>query len=246
MDSYTVILYDTSQDEMKGIEFAEELDVDGMIYCSIYHSESSIEKLADLGKPVVVNTDYEGNDFDTLHSEYGKGIYVAAKHLIDYGHKKIGYVGGTPTSAINTRRKKGFLSAMKASGQAVNQDWIFEMDFTMNAGYRAGMYFAALEERPTALCAANDIIAMGIMMAFNEKGIKIPEDISITGEDNIEFAQVCRPKLTTIDNSSTFFAEHADGLLMDRIKKHYGGEPRKVLCPRELVVRESTRKMPEG
>lgn len=244
-DGYTVILQEASNNEMKNIDYVDELGVDGIIFCSIYKSSANIERLMNVGKPVVINEEYDTLIFDTLCSEYGKGIYLAAEHLIHYGHKKIGYVGGMEKSSINERRKAGFIRALQKNDLPVNQDWIFEMDFTMNAGYKAGMYFAGLDERPTAICAANDIIAMGLLMAFNEKGIKIPEDISITGEDNIEFAKICRPTLTTIDNSSIFFANNAYEMLMDRIKKKYDGEPRKVICPRSLIVRESTKKIDE-
>lgn len=242
-DGYTVILQETTDNEMKAIDYVDELGVDGIIFCSIYKSMSNIERLMNINKPVVVNEEYDELIFDTLCSEYGKGIYLAAEHLVKYGHRKIGYVGGMVKSSINERRKAGFIRALQENGLSVNRDWIFEMDFTMNAGYKAGMYFAGLDERPTAICAANDIIAMGLLMAFNEKGIKIPDDISITGEDNIEFAKICRPTLTTIDNSSAFFAEKAYEMLMGRIKKQFTGDPRKIICPRDLVVRESTKEI---
>lgn len=240
-DGYTVILQETSNNEMKAINYVDELGVDGIIFCSVYKSTANLERLLNISKPVVVNEEYEELVFDTLCSEYGKGIYLAADHLVKYGHTKIGYVGGMAKSSINERRKAGFIRALQENSLVVNSDWVFEMDFTMNAGYKAGMYFAGLDEKPTAICAANDIIAMGLLMAFNEKGIKIPDDISITGEDNIEFAKICRPTLTTIDNSSIFFANKAYEMLMERIRKQYEGEPRKILCPRDLVVRESTK-----
>lgn len=241
-DGYTVILQEASNNEMKTINYVDELGVDGIIFCSIYRSEVNIERLLNIGKPVVVNEEYDTLVFDTLCSEYGKGIYLAADHLINYDHRKIGYVGGMEKSSINERRRTGFIRALQKNNLTVNKDWIFEMDFTMNAGYKAGMYFAGLDERPTAICAANDIIAMGLLMAFNEKGIRIPEDISVTGEDNIEFSKICRPTLTTIDNSSIFFANKAYEMVMERIKKQYDGEPRKVICPRTLIIRESTKK----
>ncbi|MCI9215575.1 LacI family DNA-binding transcriptional regulator [Lachnospiraceae bacterium 42-17] len=243
-EGYTIVLYDTAQreeEEIKAVSFAEELGADGIIYCSIYKSEECLKRLIQNGKPVIVNNNYKMAAFDTLYSEEGNGIYISARHLLECGHRKIGYVGGNPVSDVNIRRKRGFFKAVEEQDISVPEDWIFEMDFSMAAGYKAGMYFASLEERPTALCAANDIIAMGLITAFNERRIRIPQDISITGEDNIEFSKICRPTLTTVENSGSFFAENAYRLLMERIKKQYTGEARKIVCPRELIIRESTK-----
>lgn len=245
-DDYLTILYDTCQDyegELRAFEYAKELDVDGVVYCSIYKAQESMERLLAVGKPAVVNNLYDVTCFDTLYSEAGKGVYTAAKHLLECGHTKIGYVGGPPSSDVNLRRKRGFLRAMEESGLPTPRDWLFEMDFTLNAGYKAGAYFAALPGRPTAICAANDVLALGVITAFHERGIYVPENVSITGEDNIEFAKTYRPALTTIENSSSYFARKSYELLMDRLGGAYRGEPRRVVCPRELIVRESTRRL---
>lgn len=241
---YLPILYDSCQvydNELKALRYAKELNVDGVIYCSLYNNAQSMEQLSAIGRPAVVNNLFDQTLFDTLYSEAGKGIYTAAQYLINCGHKKIGYVGGSPSSDVNTRRKKGFMRAMSAAGVPMQDDWFFEMDFSMDAGYKAGLYFAALKNRPTAICAANDVLAMGLITAFHERGIRVPEDISITGEDNIDFAAHYRPALTTIENSSTHFAHTAYQMLMERLQKEYEGEPRKVICPRKLIIRESTK-----
>lgn len=241
---YSVLLYDSNADhklELQALELMEEIGVDGLIYCSIKNSDQVLQRLLTLGRPIVVSQHYDQLHFDTLHSVGGRGIYLAAKHLIELGHKRIAYVGGPENSTINKRRKAGFTAALEEAGLALEKDFCFEMDFTMDAGYKAGMYVSSLPSMPTAICAANDIIAMGVMQALRERGLQIPGDISLTGEDNIGFAQISRPGLTTINNSGSEFARRAMDLLFSRVAGEYDGPPRDVICPRELIVRESTR-----
>lgn len=241
---YSVLLYDTNADpkqERAAIVLMEEIGSDGLIFCSIENDSSIVEYLLLMQKPIIVAQRYENLVFDTLHSIGGRGIYLAAKHLLGLGHRKIAYVGGPEDSAINQRRKTGFLSALQEEGVTFSKDYCFEMDFTMDAGYKAGAYLSTLADRPTAICAANDIIAMGVMQALQERGMRIPADVSLTGEDNIGFAHISRPGLTTINNSGSEFAMRAADLLLSRISGEYSGPARDVICQRELIVRESTR-----
>ena len=241
---YSVLLYDSNADtrmELAGLDLMEDLGADGLIYCSTESAQEVQDRLMQLQKPIVVSQRLDGLHFDTLHSIGGRGIYLAARHLIDLGHRRIAYVGGPEGSPVNRRRRNGLLMALEENGLTLPRDLCFEMDFTMDAGYKAGMYIASLTSLPTAICAANDMIAMGVMQALQERGLRVPADISITGEDNIGFARICRPGLTTINNSGSEFSRRAADLLFDRIDGRYDGPPRDVVCPRELVVRESTR-----
>lgn len=241
---YSVLLYDSNADprlELSGLDLMDEVGADGLIYCSIETDDKVFKRLKELQKPIVVAQHYNDFCFDTLHSIGGRGIYLAARHLIELGHQKIAYVGGPESSAINRRRKAGLVMALEEEGLSLARDFCFEMDFTMDAGYKAGMYISSLAELPTAICAANDVIAMGVMQALMERGLRVPADISLTGEDNIGFARISRPGLTTINNSGSEFSLRAMELLFGRITGEYDGPPRDVICPRELIVRESTR-----
>lgn len=245
---YTVILYDTAEqeaNEMKAVELFSSHDSDGMIFCSASNSRDVFTRLKSLGRPTILTGKFEELAFDTLYSPGGHGIYMTAMHLIALGHRNIAYVGGPADSTINIRRRQGFLQAMAESGIEVNPDMFFEMNFSMDGGYRAGVYFTGIAERPTAICCANDMLAMGVMQSLAERGLRIPEDISLTGEDDIEYVSVCRPNLTTIRNPSGFIAEKAVDMLIERIEGIYDGPPREVLCKRELIVRQSTRALAE-
>lgn len=241
---YTVMLYDTAaleSNEEKAVQLFSNRDADGLFFCTIDKNKTVFERLKALNRPVVTNTRFDELLFDTIYSPGGHGIYIAAKHLLDLKHRDIAYAGGSAHSIVNMRRRSGFQKAMDEAGIHVHPDYFFEMDFTMDGGYRAGVYFAGLNRRPTAICCANDMIAMGVMQALNERGIRIPDDISLTGEDNIEYVQICRPGLTTTHNPSDFVAEQAVKMLIERIEEQYTGSPREVICSRELIVRNSTK-----
>lgn len=242
---YMAVLFDTGQkvdNELKAIKLFNEIGADGLIFCSINYSKTVFESLKKITKPIVLSNKYDELLFDTLHSVSGGGVYTAAKYLIKLGHKRIAYIGGPEGSLINEMRKSGFIKAMKEDCIQINKDLFFEMDFSMDAGYKGGVYISSLKEIPTAICAANDMIAMGVMLALRERGINIPEDISLTGQDNIEFAKISRPSLTTINNSGVYFAENALKMLFDRINGIYTGSPRDIVYPTELVIRDSTKK----
>jgi DNA-binding LacI/PurR family transcriptional regulator len=245
---FTVMLYDTAAleiNEEKAVQLFSNRDADGLFFCTIDKSRAVFDRLKALNRPVVTNTRFDELLFDTIYSPGGHGIYIAARHLLDLKHRDIAYAGGSAHSIVNMRRRSGFQKAMDEAGIQVHPDYFFEMDFTMDGGYRAGVYFAGLNRRPTAICCANDMIAMGVMQALNERGIRIPDDISLTGEDNIEYVQICRPGLTTTHNPSDFVAEQAVKMLIERIEEQYTGAPREVICARELIIRNSTKALPQ-
>jgi len=241
---YTVMLFDTAEqekNELRAVDLFAHGDADGLVFCTIAKSEAILRRLKEINRPTVLTVRFDELCFDTLYSPGGHGIYLAAAYLLKLGHRDIAYVGGPGESTINVRRKSGFSLALSEAGQEPNPDFFFEMDFSMEGGYRAGVYLLGLSKRPTAICCANDMLAMGVMQALQERGVRIPEDISLTGEDDIEYVRVCRPSLTTIHNPSSFVAQRAVEMLRERIEGRYDGAPREVICSRELILRQSTR-----
>lgn len=240
---YSVILYNTNEkleEEITAIEMFGDLNIDGLIFCSINTYSEVMNKLKQLDNPITLLNSYENSPFDTVHSLKSSGLYLAADYVAGLGHKHIAYAGGPSDSIINTRRRQGFVKALDQNGLDVNNDYIFEMGFSMDAGYRAGKYFSALPVRPTAICAANDLIALGVILALNECGMGIPEDVSITGMDDIEFAALNRPGLTTVTNNPIEFGVSAAGLIFDRLEGRYDGAPREINISRRLIIRNST------
>lgn len=192
---------ETMEGELEALKTARENTCDGVIYFPLFKTNETKKAKDALSIPCVTPSNLATSEV------FSKQIYNTTCYLISLGHKKIIYVGGSQLSWINTQRRNGFKMAMQEAGLPFNEEDWFEMDFSSTAGYKAGKYISGLKNRPTAICAANDQLAIGIMLAFKESGIKIPEDISITGMDDIEFARLMAPPLTTVKNDPTPMAE---------------------------------------
>ena len=141
--------------------------------------------------------------------------------------------------AVGKSRKQGYITALQNAGLNVDEKLSFEMGFSEDAGYKAGKYFSTLKKKPTAICCANDIVAMGVLTALYEEGIVVPDDISIVGMDDIIYSRISRPPLTSVSNVSNVFARSAFSMLFERIENTYEGEPREIIVERNLIIRES-------
>ncbi len=242
-NNYSCILYNTNEskeEEINAINTFSSIGADGIIFSSIFNGYKTLEMLSKTKKPIVLIGTFNNEEFEKVCAKKTKTL-IAAEYLIKNGHKKIAYVGGEINSKVNVKRKKRFIYTLEKHNIEFNENYCFEMDFTMEAGYKAGMYLSSLSERPTGVCAANDLIAIGMMMAFDENNIKIPEEISVIGMDNISFSSACKPKLTTVDNKSKEYGTHAANLLFDRINRTYTGECRVKEIDRKIIIRDSVK-----
>lgn len=164
------------------------------------------------------------------------------EHLIGLGHRRIGMILGEPRYAASGARWDGFLRAMAAHGLAVPDPWVRKGDFTFDSGVRAMEALLAGAERPTAVFASNDDMALGALAAIGEAGLSTPEDISVAGFDDSSGGRFSRPQLTTMRQPLVEMATYAVRALIageasascDR-----DVEPGR-LPPSELVVRRST------
>ncbi|MBE5780908.1 MAG: LacI family transcriptional regulator [Clostridiales bacterium] len=123
---------------------------------------------------------------------------MAAEHLVMAGHKRMGCITGSAVLNNMSERQKGFFAALKAHGITMEEDDCYAVTPTMEGARRDLLHQTRGKTLPTAFFAANDIIAMGAMMAFREKGIRVPEDVSIIGMDDLDLCLVTSPQLTTI------------------------------------------------
>ncbi|TCC24077.1 LacI family DNA-binding transcriptional regulator [Kribbella sindirgiensis] len=126
------------------------------------------------------------------------GGMAAAQHLLSLGHRRIGYVGGPPTSGCNQARLSGYRSAMESVGADVPAEYVWMSDFLYEDGLAGGTKLLDLRERPTAIFAGSDEVALGILEAARARGLRVPEDLSVVGFDDTEVARLASPPLTTV------------------------------------------------
>jgi LacI family transcriptional regulator len=137
-------------------------------------------------------------DVTSVGSTNFAGGMAATQHLLSLGHRRIGYVGGQPTSGCNQARMSGFRSAMEAVGAEVPAEYIWLHDFLYDDGVAGGSALLDLRNRPTAIFAGSDEIALGIQEAARARGLRVPEDLSLVGFDDTEVARLASPPLTTV------------------------------------------------
>ncbi|APD84874.1 LacI family transcriptional regulator [Alteromonas sp. Mex14] len=161
------------------------------------------------------------------------------EHLIGKGHSRIAMVKGPDSSPLTQERLAGYKDALANANIAFDEKLLFPGDFTLQAGYNAGVHIAALRNRPTAVFCENDETAIGAMQAFKQANLNIPKDISVAGFDDIAFSAFVDPPLTTIAQPAEEFGRTAVTLLVDLLNGKIRKAP-KVIMPFELIVREST------
>jgi LacI family xylobiose transport system transcriptional regulator len=167
------------------------------------------------------------------------GGLMATRHLIELGHTRIAAITGPEDMMCSHARIDGFRSAMTAAGLPIRADWIRFGDFHTAGGHRHGFELLQGDERPTAIFAGSDLQALGVLEAVRSLGLRVPDDLSVVGYDDIPLATWVSPRLTTIRQPLKRMAEEATRLVLQMAKAPLESVPRMDLAT-SLVVREST------
>jgi LacI family transcriptional regulator len=137
-------------------------------------------------------------DIASVGSTNFTGGLAAAQHLLDLGHRRIAYLGGTATASCNQARLQGYRGAMEAAGVRIPRNYVRTGRFEYRDGLVEGGALLDLPQPPTAIFAANDDTALGVLEAARARGLRVPDDLSIVGFDDTEVARVASPQLTTV------------------------------------------------
>ena len=208
----------------------------------------ALERFTRRGMPiVVVGRNAAPAGIDRVTADHWKGAYQAVEHLIGLGHKRVGYIGGSPQTAGRLRRFHGFLEAMRAHGLDVPEELIAGPNHESGPGYskQADGYEAmrrllSLPDPPTAVFARNDFTALGAMSAARDRGVSIPGGVAIVGFDNVPQSAFTAPPLTTVAQPTAEQGRQAAVMLLDRIEGRAEREQREVCLECRLIVRGST------
>jgi LacI family transcriptional regulator len=215
--------------------------VDGLVLMSPDILPDELQWMVVPGSPVVlVNSGATDGRFDTLDVDNGGGAYAAVHHLASLGHSRIGLIGGEPLNHDACARRKGYRAALETAGLPWRAEWEVDSDFTKSGGYAAaGSLARLLHERPTAVFAANDSMAVGAMSAFHEAGIRVPQDVAVVGFDDIPMARYVTPTLSTVRVDLTRLGHRSIDLLLAALRDGAGHEPRHDVVETSLVIRRS-------
>jgi LacI family transcriptional regulator len=219
---------------------ARHHNVDGCVLMGLDPEASEVRRLVRAGLPCVgVDVVLDGPRAEAVTSENEAGAAVAVRHLHELGHRRIATVTGMLESRPGMDRLRGYRSAIQELGLAYRDDLVVYGDFYAESGRAAAARLLALDEPPTAVFAASDLMAIGAVRAVAEAGLRVPEDLSIVGFDDIQLASHVNPPLTTLRQDKPGLGAAAGDALVALIAGDPDRPPLRML-PVELVVRGST------
>ena len=214
---------------------------DGLLMAVYQLDAKQIQRVKSLGIPVVLidPVGQPGPDLMTVGAANWEGGYSATDHLLQLGHKRIAMIGGREDLQCSSAREDGYISALRRAGIALDPALMVPGDFSIEAGEAATRKLLELPDRPTAIFTGNDDQALGAYRAARSAGLRIPEDLSVVGFDDVPAAEWIEPGLTTIRQPVVQMAETA----MRALLRHLDGDeelPQRIELGTELVVRGST------
>jgi LacI family repressor for deo operon, udp, cdd, tsx, nupC, and nupG len=241
--AYQVLLGDAQnivERESSYLAVLGEKKADGVILLTARTDQRALEEISK-EFPVVLACEYfEGSNLPTVSIDNISSARKATEHLISLNHKRIGHISGPLKVVVGRDRLKGFNQAMAQHGLFVDPLLVQEGDFSYASGINLMKKLLTLEVPPTAVFAANDEMAMGAIKAAKSKGFKVPEDLSVVGFDDIKFASIFEPALTTIAQPTFDIGKKAMELLLKLINNKEL-EKNQIILADKLIVRDSCR-----
>ncbi|MEA3334648.1 MAG: LacI family DNA-binding transcriptional regulator [Chloroflexota bacterium] len=240
---YSLILCNSDADlgkEEYYIGVLTEKQVDGILFMAAGASTDHIQSLLERHVPVVVvDREVPGVTVDTVLADNARGGWLATRHLIEIGHRRIGCISAPVNLTLSAERVDGYRQALQEAGIPIDEALIVPGNFNLGGGYRATQQLLALGEPPTALFSGNDLMAVGAICAACEAGRHVPVDLSVVGFDDIPLALYTNPPLTTIRQPNYNMGVAAATMLLERVRDPEL-PPRRIMLQIELQIRRST------
>lgn len=244
---YNLLLGSSGRDADREVEIVRSMTqrrVDGLILASVQGGTGDLGFVEDLRLPcVLASRDLPELIWDTVVVDNFRGPALAVKHLRDLGHRRIGYVASDPTVKPFRDRLHGFEAATADLTDAVT----VTVGSMMEDGRLGTHELLARNPRPTAIHYANDVMALGGLVACAELALSVPWDVSIIGHDNISAGSLPGIGLTTVDSAASWVGARAAEMLLRRVGESAEHEPPElVVRPAKLILRSSTAPPPES
>ena len=243
-----LIIYNSIEDlgasGRSGVQQMLRNHCDGLLFVLPRLSEGYIEYLEGSSQPtVLVNYCRTDTTLPVVGGANYAGGVTAAEYLLGLGHRRIGFIAGSPHTGQSQERERGYKAALKKAGVRSDRALVAQGDFGQRSGFEGAQKLLRLPDPPTAIFAANDDMAIGAINAAHSLGLRVPDDVSVVGFDDIPSASHLHPRLTTLRQPLADISEAAVMELVRRINNAEGQQHR-IDFPCELVVRESTAAAP--
>ena len=253
--TYELVLYSISHEQDRSAVIDRILAAkltEGLLAVYPGQATAYLSELHDSGYPVVMLDDQMIPTGTTpwVGSDNRTGAYTAVKHLLRLGHRRIGHIKGRIGYECSEDRYRGYCDALVEAGITPDPDLVAQGDFLVTGGATCAHQLFALPERPTAIFAASDDMASGVLRAAEEAGLRVPDDVALVGFDDTAPAAFMRPTLTTVSQPFFEMGKRAATLLLDAVNAlrqpipswhtaQRDTAPIREFLPTRLVVRES-------
>lgn len=214
--------------------------VDGIIVTRPRWRDSRIELLLEKNFPLaVIGATNLSGDFTTVCDDASAAAVLVVEHLVSQGHERIALVNTPGDLFFSADFLAGFRQAMRQANLPVNEEFLEQSDFSQKEGYRAGQTLLSKAEAPSAIIAADDVVALGVMAAAQDQGLEIGQDLAVTGYGDILLAEFAQPPLTTIHRPTYALGQQACQRLIARINNE-NVDPQPLVFKPSLVIRQSS------
>ena len=220
---YATIVCDCRTDkklEQEAVEFLIRRRVDGIINMPVDETGAHLKRFQKTGKPIVqIDRQNQGIPCDSGLVDNKKAAEDAMQLFIEKGHRKIGIIGGPEGIFTAEERLDGYYTSLKKAGIPIKNSLVYRGDYTIKGGVRGLEELVRENPDMTAVFVTNYEMTMGAMIGVNELGIQIPEQLSMIGFDNLQFARACRPKLTIVSQPTDRIAKEIARIILEHLEK---------------------------
>lgn len=240
---YGLILCNTDEApnrELAALQLLCQKKVDGLITVATGQNVDALYDASAAGLPIVlVDRRLPGDRLDTVVADDECGAYQATQHLVQRGHRRIGLISGRVGISTTDHRRAGYQAALRDSGMAPAPDLMQVGHSTVEGGVAAANALLDLADPPTGVFATNNLMTVGLFVALKQRRLRCPDDVAVVGFDDMVWLSAFSPSVTTIAQPSYELGKQAAELLWTRVAEKNGSDPRVVVLPAQLVVRES-------
>lgn len=244
---YSTIICDYKEDkdlEKQKLDFLLKKMVDGIITMPMGNDSEAIKSVIKRNIPVVlIDRALRDIDCDTVLVDNLNAAYNAIEQLIILGHKRIGIICGPDEIYTAQERLKGYERVHEDYNMSIDSSLVKKGDYQVESGYRLLSELIKMEEPPTAILVTNYEMTLGALMAVNEGNVKIPDDISFIGFDNLQLSKVVKPPLSIVIQPVQQIGEVAANTILKRLKGDTSNFPSMIRLKTELIMKESVQKL---
>lgn len=244
---YNIILCDGNNSEEKEanyLDFLNEHYVSGIIYNNFHNiSETTLNKILKGSLPLVfIDSKIDVPGCKCVYIDNQKAMYDLIQYLIDIGHRRIGFIAGPLGSYSTDERYKGYLKALEDNQIPLDEDLMVQGDYVLTEGYNAMGRLLDRNVDMTVVACCNDLMAIGALEKLEEQGIKVPDELSLVGFDNIDMTRLVRPKLSTVAQPIYEMGREAAQMIINTIEGISKIKRDKVFQP-EFIIRDSVKRL---